>query len=176
MENNPPNRDLLVLPAFGKSPALSLEMDKIRNAESRFLEAKTVNPSTYSDLEHDFNESYRDLKRHLPVVAYALAQADKALRDAKADVMLGKYADFMQGKPKYQDNSDLRDAFLIKDENYLKALDRIAQLKAVESNLEGKMKTLENICKVMRQKMYLISKSGVPIDPTVGVTIGRKNG
>jgi hypothetical protein len=151
-----------------------MEMDKIRNAESRFLEAKTVSPSTYADLEHDFNESYRDIKRHLSNVGYQLTQADKALREAKADVILGTYAKHMEGKPKYQDNSDLRDAFLMRDESYTKALDRINQLKAIESNLEGKLKIVENVCKYMRQKMYLISKSGVPMDMPMGVTIGKK--
>ena len=170
------NRDVLVLPAFGKSKELVMEMDKIRNAESRFLEAKTVSPSTYADLEHDFNESYRDIKRHLSNIGYQLTQADKALREAKADVILGSYAEAMKGKPKYQDNSDLRDAFLMKDDGYTKALDRINQLKAIESNLEGKMKVVENVCKYMRQKMYLISKSGVPMDMPMGVTIGKKNG
>lgn len=168
------NKDVLVLPAFGKSKELVMEMDKIRNAESRFLEAKTVSPSTYADLEHDFNESYRDIKRHLSNVGYQLTQADKALREAKADVILGSYAKHMEGKPKYQDNSDLRDAFLMRDESYVKTLDRINQLKAIESNLEGKLKIVENVCKYMRQKMYLISKSGVPMDMPMGVTIGKK--
>lgn len=163
----------LVIPAFGKSPALHLDMAKIREAEVRYIEAKTVNTSTYADLEHSFNESYRDLKRHLSNIGYQLTLADKALRQAKADVVLGAYAEHMAGKPKYQDNSDLRDAFLMKDAAYLAALDRVNQLKALESNFEGKVKTVENVCKYMRQKMYLISKSGVP-DAGVHVTIGRK--
>lgn len=165
----------LVIPAFGKSPELHLDMGNIRGAESRFLEAKTVNPSTYADLEHTFNESYRDLKRHLSSIGYQLLQADKAVREAKANVILGSYAEFMKGKPKYQDNSDLRDAFLIKDVAYLAALDRLDQLKALSSNFEGKLKVIENVCKYMRQKMYLISKSGVP-EGSVYPTIGRKNG
>lgn len=162
----------LVVPAFGKSPAMRLEMDKIREAESRFIEAKTVNPSTYADLEHTFNESYRDLKRHLSNIGYQLTQADKALREAKADVILGSYAEFMAGKPKSHDNTDLRDAFLIKDTGYLAALDRVNQLKALESNFEGKLKVIENVSKYMRQKMYLISKSGLG-DSNLYVTSGR---
>jgi len=74
---------------------------------------------------------------------------------------LGSYAEFMQGKPKSHDNADLRDAFLIKDPDYLAALDRVAQLKALESNFEGKIKVVENVCRYMRQQMYLISKSGL---------------
>lgn len=166
-----PDNHALEIPAFGKSPAFSLQMGRIREAETRYIEAKTVSPATYSDLEHTFNESYRYLKQHLSTVGYQLNLADKALREAKANVILGSYAEHMQGKPKYQDNADMRDAFLIKDPDYAAALERVAQLKALESNFEGKIKVVENVCRYMRQKMYLISKSGVPyenIRPTIG--------
>lgn len=168
-----PDIHALELPAFGKSPALRMEMSKIREAETRFLEAKSVSPATYSDLEHSFNESYRDLKKHLSAIGFQMTLADKALRQAKAEVLLGSYADFMQGKPKSHDNADLRDAYLIKDPDYLAALDRANQLKALESNFEGKIKVVENVCRYMRQKMYLLSKSGVPMG-TMTNTIGRK--
>lgn len=163
----------LEIPAFGKIPALKLDMTSIRGAEARFIEAKTVNPSTYSELEHTFNESYRDLKRHLSNIGYQITQANKALREAKADVVLGAYAEFMKDKPKYHDNADLRDAFLMKDTAYLAAQDRLDQLKAIESNFDGKLKVIENVCRYMRQKMYLLQKSGVPFGD-IGVTSGRK--
>jgi len=166
-----PDNHALEIPAFGKSPAFSLQMGKVREAENRYIEAKTVSPASYADLEHAFNESYRVLKNHLSTIGYQLTLAEKALREAKANVILGTYAEHMQGKPKYQDNADLRDAFLIKDADYLAALDRVGQLKALSSNFEGKIKVVENVCKYMRQKMYLISKSGVPyqnIRPTIG--------
>lgn len=168
-----PDTHVLEIPAFGKSPAFSLQMGKIREAETRYIEAKTVSPATYIDLEHTFNESYRYLKQHLSTVGYNLTLAEKALREAKANVILGVYADHMQGKPKYMDNADMRDAFLIKDPEYSATLDRVAQMKALESNLEGKIKVIENVCRYMRQKMYLISKSGVPYEH-IGVTIGSK--
>jgi hypothetical protein len=166
------NTQSLVVPAFGKSPELRLEMNKIREAESRFLEARIVNPSTYSDLEHAFNESYRDIKRHLSNIGYQLLLADKSLRQAKSEVVLGSYAEFMAGKPKSHDNADLRDAFLIKDPDYLAALDRVAQLKALESNFDGKLKVIENVSRYMRQKMYLISKNGTPYE-TITSTIKK---
>ncbi|MCX9024585.1 MAG: hypothetical protein OIN85_00650 [Candidatus Methanoperedens sp.] len=164
----------LVIPAFGKSRELSLHMQKIREAEVRYIEAKTVNPSTYADLEHSFNEAYRDLKQHLSSIGYQLTLAEKALKEAKANVILGTYADHMKDKPKYQDNSDLREAFLMRDADYLAATDRINQLKALQSNFDGKVKVVENVCRYMRQKMYLLSKSGVPYE-AIGVTSGRKN-
>lgn len=165
---------VLEIPAFDKFPALKMEMFSIRTAEHRIIEAKNVNPSTYSDLEHTFNEAYRELKRHLSTIGYQVAMANKALRQAKSEVILGTYAEFMKDKPKYHDNTDLRDAFLMKDTDYLAALDRLAQLQAFESNFEGKVKVLENVCRYMRQKMYLLSKSGVSFDNTVNVTIKDK--
>jgi hypothetical protein len=167
------NDKALVVPAFGKSPELRLDVTRIREAETRYIEAKTVNPSTYLDLEHTFNESYRNLKTHLSNIGYQLTLAEKALREAQASVILGAYADHLKDKPKYADNTMLKDAFLMRDAEYLAALDRINQLKALQSNFEGKVKVVENVCKYMRQKMYLISKSGVPYEQ-VGVTIGRK--
>lgn len=163
----------LVIPAFGKSLSLSLDMSKIREAESRIIEAKTVNPFTYTDLEHSFNEAYRDLKRHLSAIGYQICMADKTIEQAKADVLLDKYPEFMKDKPKSHDNSDLRKAFLIRDPDYVAALDRMAQLKALESNFEGKIKVMENVCRYMRQKMQLIVKSGIS-DPNYYITSGKK--
>jgi hypothetical protein len=162
-DNNSPNQNdkALVIPAFGKSPALSLEMGSIREAESRYLEAKTVNPSSYVDLEHTFNESYRDLKRHVSSIGYQLTLAQKALSEAKADVILGAYAEYLENKPKSMDSTARMEAFLSKDSAYSAALDRVAQLKALESLFDGKIKVVENVCRYMRKKMDLIIRSGL---------------
>jgi hypothetical protein len=151
----------LMVPAFGNSPALHLEMGVIREAEHRIIEAKTVNPSTYADLEHSFNAAYRDLKRHLSLIGYQIMLAEKAMEEAKADVLLDKYPAFMEGKPKAQDNADYRKAFLIRDEEYSAALDYFNKLKAFESNFEGKVKVFENTCRYMRKEMDLILRSGL---------------
>lgn len=152
---------LMVLPAFGKSPELKMDMKNVRYAEQRIIEAKTVNPFTYSDLEHTFNESYRDLKKYVASIGYALAMAQKSLEDAKADVILGSYADAMKDKPKSHDTLDMRNAYLTRDPAYSAALERIAQLKALEANLDGKIKVMENVCRYMRKQMDLILRSGV---------------
>ena len=161
--NVAPIRDshALVIPAFGKSPEMSLEMGKIRDAERRIIEAKTVNPITYADLEHSFNESYRDLKRHLSAIGFQIAQAEKSLEEAKATVLLDKYPTYMEGKPKNHDNADTRKAFMSRDPEYSAALDRLNQMKALESNFDGKVKVMENVCRYMRKQMDLILRSGL---------------
>jgi hypothetical protein len=156
-----PGQHLMVLPAFGKSPELKMDMKNVRYAEQRIIEAKTVNPFTYADLEHTFNESYRDLKKHVASIGYALAMAQKSLEDAKADVILGSYADAMKDKPKSHDTLDMRNAYLTRDPAYSAALERIAQLKALEANMDGKIKVMENVCRYMRKQMDLILRSGV---------------
>jgi hypothetical protein len=158
------NDHSIVLPAFGKSPRLTLEMGVIRDAEQRLIEAKTVSPVTYPELSYTFNNSYRVLKMHLSNIGYQLMMAEKALQEAKADVILGAYAEYLEGKPKSAGSADLRDAFLTRDEAYNAALDRTHQLRALQSNFEGKVKVLENVTSFMKQKMYLISKSGLGND------------
>lgn len=167
------NDHAIVIPAFGKSPQLSLEMTTIREAETRLIEAKTVSPITYPDLSHTYNESYRALKQHLSNLGYQLLLAEKALQIAKADVVLGSYAEYLKDKPKSAGSADLRDAFLAKDEAYNAALDRINQLKAIISNFEGKVKVLENVVSYMKQKMYLVSRSGLGSD-NLYITSGNK--
>lgn len=157
------DRTTLILPELGKVPELRLSMDKIVEAEKRLIEAKTVNPSTYVDLEHCFNESYRDLKRHLSSIGYQIAQTEKAMHTAKADVMLDTYPEYLEKNDikKYQDTADLRQSFLMRDEVYCAALDRYNQLKALESNLDGKVKVMENVCRYMRKQMDLLIRSGL---------------
>jgi len=164
----------IVLPPFGKSPQLRLEMGAIREAEIRLIEAKTVNPSTYPDLSHCYNESYRVLKTHLSNIGYQINMADKALEEAKADIILGSYAEFLKDKPKSAGNAELRNAFLIRDPAYNAALDRKNQLLAIQSNFEGKIKVLENVVSFMKQKMYLISRSGLS-NENLYVTSGKGN-
>ena len=151
----------LELPSFGKVPALSLRMDRINEAITRLIEAKTVNPVTYADLEHCYNEAYRDLKQHLSGIGYQIALTQKAMEIAKADALLDKYPEFMKDRPKNQDNAATRDAFLIRDEAYVAALDRFNQLKALESNMDGKIKVMERVCSYMKKQMDLVLRSGL---------------
>lgn len=155
------NSQILRLPEFGKSPSLEFDLGKVREAESRIHESKMVSPVTYKDLEYTFNEAWRDLKRYLSALGYQIAMAEKAIEEAKADVFLDKYPEFMSGRPKTQDNADMRKAFLSRDDKYSAALDRLNQLKAVESMFDSKAKNLEKVCAYMKKSMDLVLRSGL---------------
>lgn len=151
----------MIIPAFGSQEPQKLDLSATTSAERRLIEARTVNPLTYSDLEHAFNESYRELKGNLAKIGYMRDEADKALRRAKAGALIDKYPEFMKDRPKSQDNADMREAFLIRDDEYVAALDRVNQLKATEALFDGKIKVMENVCRYMKKQMDLILRSGL---------------
>ena len=163
----------LVIPAFGKSPALSLEMSKTREGEKRIIEAKTVNPATYAELEYTYNEAYRELVKNSAMLGYQITLAEKALEDAKATILLDKYPDFMKDKPKTQDNADLRKAFMMRDDDYVAALDRINMLKANLAFVDGRVKVFERTCSYMKKRMDLLIRSGLS-GADMYITHGRK--
>lgn len=151
----------MTIPAFGSGQAMDLVLSATVTAESRLLEAKTVSPITYTDLEHCFNESYRELKTNMSKVGFMIAEAEKAIKKAKAEVLLDKYPEFMKDRPKSQDNADMREAFLTRDEAYMAAVDRLNMLRATEALFDGKIKVMENVCRYMRKQMDLVLRSGL---------------
>lgn len=160
LPTNYTERAELTIPEFGSTPSLTLDISKIKEGERRLVEAKVVNPGTYSDLEFVFNEGYRQAKRHLSQVGYEITRAKKALRDAKSKHLLDNYPEFLK-ESKLKDNASVRDAFLERQEDYVAAQDRIDMLTALESLLEGKVKVFENVCRYMRKEMDIVIRSGV---------------
>lgn len=157
----PGDKAVMVIPGFRGSKDIVLGIAATRESEARFIEVQQVNPVTYVNLEHTFNESYRELKRHLATIGYQLVMADKALRQAKSAFLLDKYPALIQDKPKNENNADTRDAHLMRDKDYLDALDRVAMLTAMEAFMDGRIKTVENVCRYMRKRMDLITRSGM---------------
>lgn len=153
----------LEVPADGKLPGFVLELNNVREAERRLIEAKTVNAITYADLEHTFNEAYRDLKRHLATVGFHLAKAEQHLEEVKADILLDRYPEYLKANEvkRSNDSADLRKAFMSRDVVYKAAIDRIDQMKALQANMDGKIKVMENVCRYMRKQMDLVLRSGL---------------
>lgn len=151
-----------IIPGFENRPDIPLDFSLISEGEKRIIEAKLVNPTTYSDLEYVFNEGYREAKKNLATVGYEITQAEKILRRIKSELILDNYPDFLKGS-KLKDNSTVRDAFLERDAEYVAAQERINMLKALENLLDGKVKVFENVCRYMKKQMDILIRSG--IDP-----------
>jgi hypothetical protein len=169
----PGDKATMTIPGFRGSQAIVLPIAATRESEARFIEVQQVNPITYVNLEHTFNESYRELKQHLATIGYQLVMADKAMRQAKSAFLLDKYPELIKDKPKNENNSDTRDAHLMRDKDYLDALDRVAMLTALEAFMEGRIRTVENVCRYMRKRMDLIIRSGLS-SSSLYITGGNK--
>jgi hypothetical protein len=164
----------LVIPAFQKSNELSLSLNKTREGESRLLEAKMVNPITYTDLESCFNEGYRELRRHLATIGYELTRAETAVEVAKSNFIIDTYPGIVSNLPRaIQSQASTLQAHLVRDQDYLAAMDRVGQLKAFEALLDGKIKVFEKTCSFMKKKMDLILRSGLS-GSQLYVTSGNK--
>lgn len=157
----------MVIPSFGTFPAQNFELKAIREAEERLQEASRVNPANYSDLELTFNQAYRALKGHLSQAQFALDMTEKQLELTKSTLLLDEYPEwiskFMEEKKlnKSFDTTETRKAYLMKNKDYVDALDRIAQLKAVIASFEGKVKVFERACSAMKKQMDLLIRSGI---------------
>ncbi len=163
----------LVIPAFQKSQELRLGLGKTREGESRLIEAKDVNPSTYTDLEFCFNEGYRELRRHLATIGYEITKAETAVEVAKSNFIIDVYPSIVSGLPKaLQSQASTLQAHLVRDQEYLLSMDRVGQLKAMEALLDGKVKVFEKTCQFLRKKMDLVLRSGLS-NSNLYVTSGK---
>jgi len=152
----------LHIPAFDDRPVVSLDFNSIKEGERRLIEAKIVNPSTYTDLEFSFNEGYREARKNLAIVGYEITQAERIFRRIRSELILDEYPQFLKDKG-LKDNATVRDAFLDSNKNYNDAQERINMLRAMEALMDGKIKVFENVCRYMKKQMDILIRSG--IDP-----------
>lgn len=151
----------VTIPALGRSKEAFLDLTFSNEATSRAVEVKDVNPVTYPELEIMVTRAYQELRRNLTTVSFLLAEAEKMAEDAKADALLDRYPQFMEGRSKGADNADMRRAFLTRDKDYSATLERIDMLKATESFIDGKVKVMEKLSSFMKKQMDLIIRSGL---------------
>jgi hypothetical protein len=149
------------LPALNNLPAIQIDLTKTKIAEMRLLETKNVNIATYNDLEFMVNDAYRELKKAGSLVDFQLAKTEDALEKAKATALLEKYIEFMKDKPKSFDNADGRKAFMALDADVQTAKDRVDELKAAQSLIDGRIKVMERVSAYMKKQMDLMIRSGM---------------
>ena len=149
----------LDIPPFDDRPAITLEFTSIKEGEKRLIEAKVVNPATYSELEYSFNEGYREAKKNLSIIGYEITQAERIQRRIKSELILDEYPFFLR-ENKLRDSATIRDAFLERNQLYVDAQERINMLKAMESLVDGKIRVFENVCRFMRKGMDILIRRG----------------
>lgn len=151
----------LIVPAFHTTPEINLPFGETKEAEKRIIEAKTVSPVTYADLENCYSAAYRELKSNLAIVGYQKDMAQKAVDEAKSEFFIDYYPKILGDLPKSRDCADLRNAWLMRHVPYRDAMDRFAAMKALEAHIEGKIKVFERVSSYMKKSMDLVIRSGL---------------
>lgn len=150
----------VVLAQWRGLEAVSISLTNLKEAERRLIETKTVNPSTYTELEYVMNKSFEEIKKNITKVGYQIVKTENELEKSKASALLDKYPEFLKDKSSKFDNAAVRDAFLARDQEVMEAKERLDSLKALLSFLEGRAKVMENVCQYMRNTIRLYIRSG----------------
>jgi hypothetical protein len=147
----------LTIPGLeGVNAPINLDITIIQEAESRLIEAKTVNPATYKALEYLYNDGYRQARQHLASVEYQIVRAERQKEREKARVILEVLPEKLDGKASSCNNADFRAAILATDERYNQVCEHIEKLKALSTFFDIRIKVFEKACTYMRKGIDLI--------------------
>jgi hypothetical protein len=151
----------ITVPEFsGLSEEIRLDMTYIYQAEHRLVEAKTVNPSTYSELSYCFNEAYRNCKKHLSTLGYQKVRTERQLERERARIVLDVIPEKLKEVGKGSNNADFRNAIIVQDVEHTKCQERVDMLNALIVFMEGRIKVFENVCRHMNKELDIVIRSG----------------
>jgi hypothetical protein len=153
---------------------IELEMAEIYEAERRIGEVKTASPGNSQELIGTFSEACHLTSKYLGWVEYEILQAEKALGEAKAEVVIDKIP-AAAGKLKeagIKMSEDVREAFIARDPACSERLNILNGLRAVKKLLEGKYKTFERSYFASGRQSDRKGQSPVPnLNGYVGMTL-----
>lgn len=152
----------ITVPGFKTLAPLSMSMHLLKEGERRIPEAKMVNPSTYVELEHTFQQAYGELKRNLAAVDFQIAKLEKEIERTKATLLFEVYPEFIKDKPKNYDNATTRNLFLVNNPEIKEGEDNLIFLKRLAQDLEGRVKNFENVCRYVRKQMDILLRQTGP--------------
>lgn len=135
----------LILPRGAlKSPSpLEVDLTSVRNAEIRLPELRSMTFGSAVDLMGVMNEAASDAMVALAKIQYELLIARQNYDRRRAVVLIDEMPDHAK---KLQEkgmkmNEDLREAFIVRDDECFNLRDRIDCLTAAGALIEGKVKT-----------------------------------
>ena len=146
------------IPEFEGRAATKLSFTNNYLAENRMVEARVVSGATYSDLEMIMADGESEMRTNHALVAYEITRAKQAFEMIKSELMVDEYPGFLKEK-NLKDNATIRSAFLHQKKRFLNAQDRIDFLTALEKLVEGKIKVLNNVSRIMKKEMDIQIRS-----------------
>ena len=115
----------------------------------------------YLDLEFAFQEAWREAKTNAIQVGDALKKARQNVSEIKADIILTEIPQLLKELPKSANNSDFRNAVIIKNEDYKKAQEHVEKLEAMLEHFESHMKIMENTSRFLKKQMDYFRNIGI---------------
>jgi len=164
-ELDKPKAERLTLPPFEigdvSFPALSFDMARIKEAESRFYEFKRVIPQTYKELDYTFNCCYRDSKNAVISISSRVLVLDKLKKRLESTYTL-EYESIVRekkGSASQITSKMYRDAHLESKEDYRRVVEEIGKMKVLADWFENKAKVMEKACMSMGRAMKLYERA-----------------
>lgn len=152
--------DKYIIPAGdGIGTPIILDIGAVVKAEFRMREVSRVNSQTAPELLATFNEHWLTLHNAVGKVTLERNVAAGALEDAKAEALLSCNDEAIRQRGHAKTSADLREAVATLDPTVKIARNRLNEIKAVLSYLEGKAKAFENAYNSVKK---LVDNRGLP--------------
>ena len=132
----------MVVPSSRKDLGVhTFSLTNIREAESRIHEIAVVNRTKAPELLACFNVAFLNLSNYTATLKAEQILAKRRLREVSAMVILDRAPQILldRGLPQ---SKDLREAVMMKDLEYLSALDQTNMIEATLEFLEGKKEAI----------------------------------
>lgn len=125
---------------LSETSPLVLAMENIYQAEGRLKDVMTCTPEKSSEMMGAMNIAANETAKYMAWIQYELLMAKKHFDKRKAILILDNFPDWLK-KNGLKSNEEMREAFIIKDEEAFQLRDRIDCLTAALYLLENKLKS-----------------------------------
>lgn len=136
---------VLEIPSGTPGSPIRFDLRKIYYAENRLPEIRGLNLAVAADLKSVFLEAHADVLKYLSVLRFRILSAKRQLDIARATALLDKfpeYATLLKAEGR-KENEDIREAFLIRDQDVLKWREVVDALDAAVVYMTNKEKIMD---------------------------------
>lgn len=146
----------------GTGDPIILDVAAVVKAESRLQEVAQVNVHTAAELLSTYNEHWLTLHKNVTMLTYERNRADDSVKRAYAEALLNCNDELIKKKGHSKASQDLREAVANLDPDYIRAKERLNEIKAVLEYMVGKRQAFENAYNSVKK---LVATPQLPMQP-----------
>lgn len=141
------------LPSGDGKQIIPLDLFSIKKAETRLREVATVTPGNAQELLSTYNISWLALDKIVKQLTHEKTKAMNSYKQARADAKLNCTDEALKKLGHSKGSADLREALVEKDETVIHSKERLDQIEAVLSVMEGKREGFRNAFSAVKKLM-----------------------